>query len=102
MRKVIRPDTYLLLILNLIDAISTHLALTAGWAREVNPFMNTVWGWHPAAFWITKFALIGIGLTALGLVNLTTSERGRILGFLNGMYLVVLGIHLHGWLLRVL
>lgn len=89
---------FVLLTLNLADAVSTHILLSIfGAAIELNPLLRWAYTVGPAEFWIVKIAIISAGLAMLGKM---TSERiatrtARAAVFL---YTVVLITHLKNWL----
>jgi Domain of unknown function (DUF5658) len=41
-------------LLNMFDAVVTHILLMNG-ARELNPLMNILYGYHPGLFLVLKF-----------------------------------------------
>lgn len=86
---------WLLLVLNLIDAISTHLALTAGIAYEVNPLMAWAWATAPAVFWGIKIGLVTLG--ALVLRRIPGGTRHPVLLVSNLIYCAILSVHVAVW-----
>jgi Domain of unknown function (DUF5658) len=91
-----------LVILNLIDAVSTHAALTLGIATEANPIMAWAWSVGPWMFWVMKMMATG---SALALVEMYVRQNERprpierVVLFLNGLYVLVVGSGLVGWAL---
>lgn len=81
--------------LNLVDALLTLAWVELGVAREANPLLAGLLALSPALFVAAKSALVSLGL---GLLFLLRQRRMAVLGIWSalGLYLLVLGIHLHG------
>lgn len=97
MCKIIRPDTYFLVGLNVVDAASTHAALKLGWAYEANPIMAAAWDHSPLTFWLAKLLMIVLSLT---LLSYTAKDRARALAITvcSAVYVFILSVHLAGWI----
>ncbi len=89
---------WILVVLNLLDATSTHLALKIGIASEVNPLLSWAFERSPDLFWGIKFALLSLSLVLLSVMRDVRSAQ-QVLQITNWVYVVVLFIHLHGWYL---
>ena len=50
----------LLWIFNLIDAVSTDIALTIGYGHELNPLMKWAYAVSPGFFYLVKFSLLAL------------------------------------------
>lgn len=92
------PGAALLLGLNVVDALSTQALLELGVAEELNPLMRWAWDVSPFTFWAAKFGLVLSGLMVLALFA-SRQLACRVTLLMSGVYLLVLAIHFHGWLI---
>jgi hypothetical protein len=77
-------------ILNLMDALNTHLALSYHLAEELNPVMAWAWDQGPLVFWGLKILL---GAAPLFLFR-TIKEKDTDFGGVFGIAIVVFGFYL--------
>lgn len=101
MRKLLDRLTFergvqLLVVLNLIDAASTHLLLHLGVATEVNPFLAWAYAVSPELFWVIKMGLVSGALLIIGRLATEKVARSVVISA-NALYLLILLIHLSGW-----
>lgn len=88
---------WFLFCLNLLDGISTDIALRHGIAGEANPFMHRIWALGgPIGFWLVKGALMTALTSFLSIFRKRLGVRVAT-ELLNVSYLIVLCIHLIGW-----
>lgn len=87
-----------LVVLNLFDAVSTHLALHLGFAYEVNPLLRWAFALSPALFWLIKMMLVVVGMLAIGRLGSARTALG-VLITTNAMYLMVMFVHVYGWVM---
>lgn len=88
----------LLLTINLIDGVSTHILLhLSGPEAELNPLMRWAWMVSPELFWLMKIGLVGSGLMVIGKYAPDSVARAAVVS-INAFYMVVLVTHLHGWI----
>lgn len=102
MRKFLDRLTFergvqLLVLLNLVDAASTHILLKLGYAVETNPILAWAYAVGPELFWVVKMGLVTGGLMAIGRLASEAVAKSVVVSA-NLLYLVVLLIHLSGWL----
>jgi hypothetical protein len=90
-----------LVILNMLDAISTHWALKLRVAEEVNPIMRWAWNQSPDLFWILKMGFVAIAILLLGAFAPEKVARQTVLAGC-GLYAVIILIHLVGWVALLL
>lgn len=99
----LRVGLPVLVILNLIDAVSTHAALTLGIATEANPIMAWAWSVGPWMFWVMKMMAVGFAMALVEMYVRRNDDRPRPIEwavlFLNGLYVLVVGTGLVGWAL---
>lgn len=63
--KWIQKLSKFLLILNLIDGVSTIIFLIAGKATEANPLMNLLWQFGPVSFISFKLFIVSMGVVLI-------------------------------------
>jgi hypothetical protein len=86
-------------VLNLIDAVSTHVSLRLGFVTELNPLMAWAFSVSPLLFWALKMSLVG---SALALLRLFAVDHGRrVMMWANCLYLVIGGLHVLAWVGRL-
>lgn len=56
---------FVLVICNIIDAVSTGYVLTHGLAVEFNPFVGALYGWHPVLFFVVKSVAVGVAMSVV-------------------------------------
>ena len=86
-----------LVVLNLVDGVFTHVFLRAGVARELNPLMRLAYDGSPSVFFACKVLAVG---TAAWILQRHASRVPLARGALRGgvaLYGVVCALHL--WLL---
>lgn len=83
-------------ILNLIDAVSTHLAILTGFAKEANPLMRWAYDIHPAVFFLEKMGLCSLAVWSLWRNGHQKSSRRIIVG-LTVLYMLVVVWHSVFW-----
>jgi uncharacterized protein DUF5658 len=87
----------LLVLLNLVDGIFTHVFLQTGVARELNPLMRLAYEGSPSLFFGCKAVAVGIAAWVLGRHARTVRfARGALAG---GLALYGGVCVLHVWLL---
>lgn len=101
MRKLLDRVTFehalhVLVLLNLLDAASTHLALKIGIAWEVNPLLRWAYTVSPDLFWVVKMVLVVGGMVLIGRIATEKVARSVILSA-NALYLLVVSVHVYGW-----
>jgi hypothetical protein len=87
----------LLVLLNLVDGVFTHVFLRAGVARELNPLMRLAYEGSPSVFFACKVVAVGIAAWVLQRhASGVAFARGALAGGLT-LYGGVCMLHL--WLL---
>lgn len=83
------------LVLNLLDAIFTLIAVKAGIAAEANPLMELLLSHSPVRFMVTKLALVSLGVWVLWRFR---DRRTAVLGSLGALsvYGLILVHHING------
>jgi len=92
---------YLLIVLNIFnifDAVSTHMALSMGVAKELNPIMAWAYGVSPWVFIVGKLALVGGCSLVLGFLPKKTSRLPLylLIGLVQAYFAIVVW-HLAMW-----
>jgi hypothetical protein len=90
-----------LMVLNVIDAASTHLALKLAFAEELNPLMRWAFETNPVLFWVLKIGLMLLGLWIIARSRGEKLIRWMLVG-MNITYLAVLGVHGYIWITYLL
>ncbi len=102
MRKLLSKLTFehgviLIVALNLIDAISTHLALSMRIAYEINPLLRWAFSVDPGLFWIIKISLVTGGLLTVGKLASDKVAKSVVVSA-NILYTLVIAVHVYGWI----
>ncbi len=88
----------LLNVLNVADAVSTHVALSMKIATEENPFMAFLYDIHPALFFIIKMSLLAFAsYLVIKLYKVWPDRTMKLLSALNIMYTILLLWHAYCW-----
>ena len=92
--KTYRNILILLLVLNIFDAFSTLYLVSGGFAREINPLMESLLDLGPFIFLFFKLVTTGIGIFAMWLAKDLPLAHILTIGLLV-LYIVVLFFHLN-------
>lgn len=96
-RLTFERGVQLLVVLNVVDAASTHLLLHLGLVTEMNPFMAWAYATSPELFWVLKMLLVAGCLMIIGRLA-TEKVANAVVISANVLYVLVLLTHLSGWL----
>jgi hypothetical protein len=86
-----------LVLLNLVDGVCTHVFLQAGIARELNPLMRLAYAGDPSLFFACKLLAVGTAAWILQRYAAHVALARRALRAGIALYAGVCGLHL--WLL---
>jgi hypothetical protein len=85
----------LMWILSLFDGLATWFAISHGYAREANPFMELCirHGW--ATFFVVKLLLTTVGCWGLWKLQNLSRVVFWLVVAIDGLYLAVAGLHVY-------
>jgi hypothetical protein len=82
------------LILNVFDAFSTLYLVSGGFAREINPLMESLLDLGPFIFLFFKLTTAGIGIFAMWLAKEIPLAHILVIGLV-ALYIIVFFFHLN-------
>lgn len=89
-----------ILMLNLVDLVSTIASIEIGLAEELNPLMAYAYSVSPALFVLLKVFLVGFGLW-IGWKNRQLRLVRRALLWILFVYIGLMGWHASMWFLLI-
>ncbi|MEN3001846.1 MAG: DUF5658 family protein [Armatimonadota bacterium] len=93
---IMLKESWVLLVICTLDALSTYWLITSGWATEFNPIMNWVLGFGWSAFFGVK------GATVLLAIGFMEWYRRHDLAFVRRWARLCIALYMSLWTVGVL
>lgn len=97
---MIKRTAISIVLLNLVDLISTTVAIELGFAEELNPIMASAYAISPIVFAVAKILLVSFGVW-VGWINRHMVVARETMSLIATFYTALIGWHAAMWFLFI-